>query len=39
MAIVIPYHRVIGSNGERVGYTRGIWRKQKLLGVEKAVLF
>ncbi|WP_262484411.1 MGMT family protein [Chryseobacterium sp. OV279] len=32
-------YRVTGSNGERVGYTGGIWRKQKLLAVVKAVLF
>ena len=39
MAILIPCHRVIGSNGELVGYAGGIWRKQKLLELEKAVLF
>lgn len=39
IAIIIPCHRVIGSNGELVGYAGGIWRKQKLLELEKAILF
>lgn len=39
IAILIPCHRVIGSNGELVGYAGGIWRKQKLLELEKAILF
>ncbi|MGH1516402.1 bifunctional transcriptional activator/DNA repair enzyme AdaA [Chryseobacterium sp. JK1] len=38
IAILIPCHRVIGSNGELVGYAGGIWRKQKLLELEKAIL-
>ena len=37
IAILIPCHRVIGSNGELVGYAGGIWRKQKLLELEKAI--
>ncbi|KLT67502.1 methylated-DNA--[protein]-cysteine S-methyltransferase [Pedobacter sp. BMA] len=31
IAIVIPCHRVIGSNGKLVGYAGGLWRKQWLL--------
>ena len=30
-AIVVPCHRVIGSNGDLVGYAGGLWRKQWLL--------
>ncbi len=29
--IVIPCHRVIGSNGDLTGYAGGIWRKKWLL--------
>ena len=35
IAIIIPCHRVIGSNGELVGYGGGVWRKQYLLELEK----
>ncbi|RYC66394.1 methylated-DNA--[protein]-cysteine S-methyltransferase [Spirosoma sordidisoli] len=31
IAIVIPCHRVIGSNGSLTGYAGGLWRKQWLL--------
>lgn len=31
IAIVVPCHRVIGSNGELVGYAGGLWRKEWLL--------
>jgi AraC family transcriptional regulator of adaptative response/methylated-DNA-[protein]-cysteine methyltransferase len=34
IAILIPCHRVIGSNGELVGYGGGLWRKKKLLELE-----
>jgi AraC family transcriptional regulator of adaptative response/methylated-DNA-[protein]-cysteine methyltransferase len=34
IAIIIPCHRVIGSNGELVGYGGGLWRKKKLLDLE-----
>jgi len=30
---------VIGSNGQLTGYGGGIWRKHKLLELEKAILF
>jgi methylated-DNA-[protein]-cysteine S-methyltransferase len=29
--IIIPCHRVIGSTGELVGYSGGLWRKEWLL--------
>jgi len=31
IAIVVPCHRVIGSNGDLVGYGGGLWRKEWLL--------
>jgi len=31
IAIVVPCHRVIGTNGSLVGYAGGLWRKQWLL--------
>lgn len=34
IAIIIPCHRVIGKNGELVGYGGGMWRKQFLLNLE-----
>jgi AraC family transcriptional regulator of adaptative response/methylated-DNA-[protein]-cysteine methyltransferase len=34
ISIIIPCHRVIGSNGKLTGYGGGIWRKQKLLELE-----
>jgi O-6-methylguanine DNA methyltransferase len=34
IAILIPCHRVIGSNGELVGYGGGLSRKRKLLELE-----
>lgn len=39
ISILIPCHRVIGSDGNLTGYGGGIWRKQKLLELEKAILF
>lgn len=39
IAIIIPCHRVIGKNGTLTGYAGGLWRKQKLLELEKSVLF
>lgn len=35
--IVIPCHRVIGSDGSLTGYTGGIWRKKWLLNHENPV--
>lgn len=34
--IVVPCHRVIGSNGELVGYAGGLWRKKWLLEHENS---
>ncbi|MCT4565139.1 MAG: methylated-DNA--[protein]-cysteine S-methyltransferase [Maledivibacter sp.] len=31
VAIIIPCHRVVGSNGKLVGYEGGLWRKKWLL--------
>lgn len=39
ISILIPCHRVIGSDGKLTGYGGGIWRKQKLLELEKSILF
>lgn len=35
IAIIIPCHRVIGSDGSLVGYAGGLERKQKLLELEQ----
>jgi AraC family transcriptional regulator of adaptative response/methylated-DNA-[protein]-cysteine methyltransferase len=34
ISILIPCHRVIGSNGQLTGYGGGLWRKQFLLELE-----
>jgi AraC family transcriptional regulator, regulatory protein of adaptative response / methylated-DNA-[protein]-cysteine methyltransferase len=34
VSIIIPCHRVIGSDGTLVGYGGGLWRKRKLLELE-----
>jgi methylated-DNA-[protein]-cysteine S-methyltransferase len=36
ISIIIPCHRIIGSNGELVGYAGGLPAKQKLLELEGA---
>jgi AraC family transcriptional regulator of adaptative response/methylated-DNA-[protein]-cysteine methyltransferase len=36
LAILIPCHRVIGSDGRLVGYGGGLWRKRRLLELEAA---
>ena len=36
IAIIIPCHRVIGSNGKLVGYAGGLDIKEKLLKLEQA---
>jgi methylated-DNA-[protein]-cysteine S-methyltransferase len=36
--IVVPCHRVIGSDGSLIGYAGGTWRKKWLLGFEKEQL-
>ena len=35
IAILIPCHRVIGSNGDLVGYAGGLWRKRWLIDHER----
>jgi methylated-DNA-[protein]-cysteine S-methyltransferase len=35
IAIIIPCHRVIGSNGSLTGYGGGLWRKWWLIGFER----
>ena len=35
LAIVVPCHRIIGSNGELVGYAGGLRAKEKLLALEQ----
>jgi methylated-DNA-[protein]-cysteine S-methyltransferase len=39
IAIVVPCHRVIGSNGTLTGYAGGLARKERLLSLEQSVLF
>jgi len=39
ISIIIPCHRVIGSDGKLVGYGGGLWRKEWLLNHEKNVSF
>ncbi len=34
IAILIPCHRIISSNGTLGGYTGGVWRKEFLLSLE-----
>ncbi|MDR1161179.1 MAG: methylated-DNA--[protein]-cysteine S-methyltransferase [Tannerellaceae bacterium] len=35
ISIIVPCHRVIGAKGSLVGYGGGIWRKEKLLKLER----
>ena len=39
IAIIVPCHRVIGSNKELVGYAGGLWRKKWLLEHEAKVAY
>jgi len=36
IAILLPCHRVVGSDGKLTGYGGGLWRKQRLLELEAA---
>jgi O-6-methylguanine DNA methyltransferase len=36
VALLIPCHRMVGSDGELTGYGGGIWRKRRLLEIERA---
>lgn len=38
LAIVIPCHRVISADGSLTGYGGGLWRKQKLIEIERQYL-
>jgi AraC family transcriptional regulator, regulatory protein of adaptative response / methylated-DNA-[protein]-cysteine methyltransferase len=35
IAIVVPCHRVVGADGKLVGYGGGVWRKRRLLDLER----
>ncbi len=37
IAIIVPCHRVIGSNNDLVGYAGGLWRKKWLLEMETKI--
>jgi AraC family transcriptional regulator of adaptative response/methylated-DNA-[protein]-cysteine methyltransferase len=36
IAILVPCHRVVGANGQLVGYGGGLWRKRYLLDLESS---
>lgn len=36
ISVLIPCHRVIGSQGQMTGYAGGLWRKEALLQLENA---
>ena len=38
ISIVVPCHRIIGSNGQLTGYGSGLWRKEWLLNHEGSLL-
>lgn len=37
LAIVVPCHRVVGADGALSGYGGGVWRKRRLLDLERDV--
>jgi methylated-DNA-[protein]-cysteine S-methyltransferase len=37
LPIVVPCHRVVGSNGKLVGYAYGLPMKENLINIEKSV--
>lgn len=39
IAIIVPCHRVIGSNNDLVGYGGGLWRKKFLLDMETKLIY
>jgi len=39
IAIIVPCHRVIGSNNDLVGYGGGLWRKKWLLELETKITY
>ena len=38
LVILVPCHRVIGSDGKLVGYAGGLWRKKWLLNHERKMI-
>ncbi len=36
LSIVVPCHRVVGRDGDLVGYAGGLWRKRFLLDLEQS---
>lgn len=36
LAILVPCHRILGSDGDLTGYGGGLWRKRALLDLEEA---
>ena len=36
IAVIIPCHRVIGADGSLTGYGGGLWRKQRLIEIERS---
>jgi len=38
ISIIVPCHRIIGSNGELIGYAGGVNSKKKLLSLENSML-
>ena len=39
VCIIVPCHRVIGSNRELIGYSGGLWRKKWLLDHEMKIAY
>ncbi|SNR23132.1 bifunctional transcriptional activator/DNA repair enzyme AdaA [Paracoccus sediminis] len=35
IALVVPCHRVIGADGTLTGYAGGLWRKERLIAIER----
>ena len=38
VAVLIPCHRVIGADGSLTGYGGGLWRKDRLIALERRYL-
>jgi len=36
VSVIVPCHRVIGTNGRLIGYGGGLWRKRWLLEFERS---
>lgn len=36
LALVVPCHRVIGADGTLTGYAGGLWRKERLIQIERS---